>query len=167
MAVRKFLASDIEAVRAVVPERDVSIHNERIAFEARGGGRYLLGLDDARPAGFVLLRSSEGNQSEWRQRFGCAEVEDLYVASSARGRGLGRELMVAAEDAAREQGVALIGLATFSEAVAQPARRLYESLGYVDLANGPWIESWAKTDDDGVRKIDHEMLESYFVKSLR
>ena len=47
-----------------------------------------------------------------------------------------------------------------------PARRPYHGLGYLDVALGPWIESWAWIDRDGHRMADFEVSESYFLKSL-
>lgn len=62
-----------------------------------------------------------------------AEVEayvfDVEVVPEARGRGLGRAAMLAAEDAARDLGGTVMRLNVFGHNV--PAVRLYGSLGYV------------------------------------
>jgi GNAT superfamily N-acetyltransferase len=59
---------------------------------------------------------------------GVAWISTLFVARDARGRGIGRALMVAAHDAAHARGCRSIGLRT--RAVFRDAIRLYESLGY-------------------------------------
>jgi len=53
---------------------------------------------------------------------------DLYVASAARGQGVGRALMRAAEDYARAAGAVRLELSTARD--NKPAQRLYESLGW-------------------------------------
>ena len=60
---------------------------------------------------------------------GIAEIKRMYVAPQARGRGLGRTLLVALEQAAAELGcdrARLDTAATLTEAVG-----LYGSAGYV------------------------------------
>jgi ribosomal protein S18 acetylase RimI-like enzyme len=55
-------------------------------------------------------------------------LNDLFVAPAARGRGVGRLLMNAAADAARQAGAARL---TLSTAITNaPAQALYESLGW-------------------------------------
>ena len=53
---------------------------------------------------------------------------DLFVRPAARGRGLGRDLMLAAQDEGRSQRVARMDLQTARTNAA--ARALYESLGW-------------------------------------
>ncbi|MFC3286152.1 GNAT family N-acetyltransferase [Litchfieldella rifensis] len=55
-------------------------------------------------------------------------LNDLFVASHARQRGIGRALMTAARDLALDNGVRQLKLATQIENHA--AQRLYESLGW-------------------------------------
>lgn len=57
-----------------------------------------------------------------------ADVFDVAVDEAHRGRGLGRELMLAAHRSLAEQGVCTVGLNVFAHNVV--ARRLYDSLGY-------------------------------------
>jgi ribosomal protein S18 acetylase RimI-like enzyme len=57
-----------------------------------------------------------------------ANLEDLFVSAEARGSGLGRELVEAALERARERGCARILLDTNESNEA--ALRLYESVGF-------------------------------------
>ena len=57
-----------------------------------------------------------------------AYVEELYVVPDRRGQGVGRALMEAAIDLARERGAGDMHVCTSEDDVA--ARRLYESLGF-------------------------------------
>jgi ribosomal protein S18 acetylase RimI-like enzyme len=89
---------------------------------------YLLGGDP--PAGVVQLRFRYGL---WYDAPDCW-LEDLYVSDAARGAGLGRALVEAAFERARERGCARIDLDV--DELNRPAVALYESLGFTSGA-GP------------------------------
>lgn len=64
---------------------------------------------------------------------GTCELKRMYVVPEARGQGLGRVLLSALEDRARELGYSVARLDTGPR---QPeARRLYESAGYQAIDN--------------------------------
>jgi ribosomal protein S18 acetylase RimI-like enzyme len=88
-------------------------------------------LTGAGPEGIAVLRF---RPSLWSPALECYLAE-LYVAPAQRGRGLGRALMVAVLDAARERGADRVELGT-SEA-DRAARALYESLGFVNRERPP------------------------------
>jgi ribosomal protein S18 acetylase RimI-like enzyme len=86
---------------------------------------YLLGApDDGPPAGIAQLRY---RWTVWWEAEDCW-IEDVFVAESARGSGLGRALVQGALDRAAERGCRRADLDTDHDNV--PARRLYESLGF-------------------------------------
>ncbi|HEX6541395.1 MAG TPA: GNAT family N-acetyltransferase [Ktedonobacterales bacterium] len=58
-----------------------------------------------------------------------AEVMKVCVLRSARGQGIGRQLMLAIEDAARAAGRTLLVLDTWQGSVAD---QLYRKLGYIE-----------------------------------
>lgn len=64
-----------------------------------------------------------------------AYLEELYVAPGQRGRGIGRALLEAAMDAAREAGAARIDLATSEDDTA--ALALYQSAGFTNREGRP------------------------------
>lgn len=57
-----------------------------------------------------------------------AYLEELYVAPQLRGQGIGRSLLNASMDLARERGASSMDLGTSDDDVA--ARALYESAGF-------------------------------------
>lgn len=61
-------------------------------------------------------------------------LAELYVAPARRGHGLGRELMEAAIELARNRGADYMDLATSEDDVA--ARALYESSGFRNREGG-------------------------------
>jgi GNAT superfamily N-acetyltransferase len=62
-------------------------------------------------------------------------LEELWVRPAARGAGLGRALLEAAMEHARERGATRIELNTTTADVA--ARALYESAGFTNGEGGP------------------------------
>ncbi|MGY4478670.1 bifunctional helix-turn-helix transcriptional regulator/GNAT family N-acetyltransferase [Bradyrhizobium sp. USDA 3364] len=88
----------------------------------RPRGSFVVAVSDGLPLGCVGLKGTSG---------GFAEIKRLWVAPSARGLGLGRRLMDAAESAARELGIALLRLDTNS-ALAE-AGQLYRRSGWTEI----------------------------------
>lgn len=87
---------------------------------------------------------------EFRQRLGHprpqAWVNDLVVAASARGHGIGRALLAEAESLALARGCFRMSLET--AAWREDTHRFYERRGWTD--NGKWYvklldESWGAT----------------------
>ena len=64
-----------------------------------------------------------------------AYLEELYVVPERRGQGLGRALLEAAMEYARERGAARIDLNTSVDDVA--ARMLYEAVGFTNREGRP------------------------------
>jgi ribosomal protein S18 acetylase RimI-like enzyme len=87
-------------------------------------GEIVVLLGGIGPDGLAVLRF---RASIWSQALECYLAE-LYVAPDRRGQGLGRALMEAAIELAREQGADYMDLGTGEDDVA--ARALYESLGF-------------------------------------
>lgn len=64
-----------------------------------------------------------------------AHLQELYVVPALRGRGIGRTLLEAAIEAAREAGATEIDLNTGATDTA--ARALYESMGFTNREGSP------------------------------
>ncbi len=72
-----------------------------------------------------------------------AEVKSMYVAPAARGRGLGRRLLMRLEAIAAERGCRAVRLDTASHMTAAIA--LYRDLGYREIPaynEGPNADLW-------------------------
>jgi ribosomal protein S18 acetylase RimI-like enzyme len=83
------------------------------------------------PTGLAVLRFRD---SIWTCGLECYLAE-LYVTPDERGHGIGRALMVAALDLARERGADYMDLNTAE--TDRAARRLYESLGFSNREGKP------------------------------
>ena len=88
-------------------------------------------LAGAGPDGLAVLRF---RPAIWSEALECYLAE-LYVVPAMRGRGLGRALMKAAIEFARERGADYMDLGTAETDVA--ARALYESLGFSNREGKP------------------------------
>ena len=84
----------------------------------------------------VLLAASENGQivgsaqlalAPWRNARHRASIEKLFVSAATRGRGIGKALINAAQDAARLRGRSLLLINARRD---EPAEQLYKRLGY-------------------------------------
>jgi ribosomal protein S18 acetylase RimI-like enzyme len=96
-----------------------------------GGGDTAVLLAGDGPDGLALLRF---RPALWSEALECYLAE-LYVVPARRGRGLGRALMDAAMDLARETGADYMDLNTAETDTV--ARALYESLGFSSREGKP------------------------------
>jgi GNAT superfamily N-acetyltransferase len=117
-------------VEWVLAHPQVSIFHEGWG---RQGDVALIAEVDDRPVGLVWYRYF--TEEAHGEGFVDEETPELAIAvvDSYRGRGIGRSLMNAAHERARSDGIARISLSVDAE---NPARALYESLGYFDYELG-------------------------------
>ena len=142
--------SDVAAVRRASPEDAAAVarllHDFQLEFDEPSPGvevlaeRYENQLRDgdvtvllvgAGPDGFAQLRFRPWVYSDGLHSY----LEELYVVPSLRGKGLGRALMDAAMDVARDEGATQMELGTSETDTA--ARALYESAGFTNREGSP------------------------------
>jgi ribosomal protein S18 acetylase RimI-like enzyme len=92
--------------------------------ELHAAGEAIVLLAGDGPDGVLVLRLRPALWSDGLDAY----VEELYVAPAARRRGLGRALLEAAMDVARDRGAVHIDLFTGED--DRPARALYQRLGF-------------------------------------
>ena len=93
-------------------------------------GGFLVGYLDGRPVAMGGWRFGPYASPAGADR--AAEIKRMFVATEARGRGLGRAVLSALEDDARAAGADWMVLETGEPQVAAVA--LYRRSGYVDIA---------------------------------
>jgi RimJ/RimL family protein N-acetyltransferase len=86
------------------------------------GGQHLLTIEDSRGESIGRLFFAERSTGIW--------LYEIEIEESVRGRGLGREAMLAFEQRARELGAEKVTLNVFGG--NEVARSLYRSLGYAE-----------------------------------
>ena len=102
---------------------DVSLSRDPEAADmVRPRGAFLLAMLDGLPVGCVGLKGGGG---------AVAEIKRLWVAPAARGLGLARRLMAAAEDVARDLSITILRLDTNS--ALPEAARLYRGTGWTEI----------------------------------
>lgn len=112
------------------PVPEVEVLAERVAqFIERGDAIFL--LVGGGPDGVAELRFRPSIMTGSIDAY----LEELYVAPAKRGHGLGRALLEAAMQAAREEGATRIELGTSEDDTA--ARGLYESAGFTNRERPP------------------------------
>lgn len=114
---------------ADVPTVDQHLPLSRLDQQAREGSTYLIAWDEGRPVGHAHVA--------WqRTHIGVPEIQDVFVLPEHRRRGIATRLTRAAEDEARRRGWDRISLSVSAEG-NESARRLYDSLGYLDAGVAP------------------------------
>ena len=128
------------------------------AYEAELASRFDAGFDPAQsisatdeemtpPAGLFLVATIDGEPA------GCgalkfhgdapAEIKRMWVAPSARGLGLGRQILAQLEERAKENGARVLRLET--NRALREAIGMYRSAGYREVAafsDEPYAHHW-------------------------
>ena len=137
-AVRRASPGDAAAVARLLhdfqlefdePSPGVEVLAERYEKQLRDGDVTVL-LVGGGPDGFAQLRFRP-----WVYDGLHSYLEELYVVPSLRGKGLGRALLDAAMDVARDEGATQMELGTSETDTA--ARALYESAGFTNREGSP------------------------------
>jgi ribosomal protein S18 acetylase RimI-like enzyme len=160
IVVRMLAGTDLEPLDRTYPEpgRPTSRHRERWDLQEAGEGVYLAAWSEEDPIGWVFVRWPGSREASVpAKRSGAAEVVDLYVDPRFRGRGHGSSLLAAAERAARDSGLGLVGLAvTVSNPNNDIARAMYERRGYRESGFGEYEDGYAYWTASGEERWDGE-----------
>ncbi len=125
-AARRFYVTDLERhaglTRAEADEKASRDHRELFPDGKPADGLHLFTIEDEQGEAIGRLLFAERPAGVW--------LYEIELDEHVRGRGLGREAMVAFEERARELGARKITLNVFGG--NEVARSLYRSLGYVE-----------------------------------
>jgi ribosomal protein S18 acetylase RimI-like enzyme len=99
--------------------------------ELLGSGELTVILVGDGPEGFAQLRFRPSVYAKTLDAY----LEELYVVPSMRGQGLGRALLEAAMETARDEGATRMDLGTSEADIA--ALGLYESAGFTNREGSP------------------------------
>jgi ribosomal protein S18 acetylase RimI-like enzyme len=110
---------------SIFPSLLARVDEEPFFTDDRGPDSHLVAELDGVVVGYARLRPA----TPLPESSHVVQVNGLAVAPAARGRGVARALLAAAEDQARSQGAAKVTLRVLGTNAA--ARRVYERAGYV------------------------------------
>ena len=140
--IRQATVADVPAIVALLADDEIGATREKpddrapydesfAAIAADPNQLLVVGEHNRRVVATMQLTFIPGlsRRGTWR-----AQIEGVRVASSARGHGLGEELIRWAVDRARGRGCALVQLT--SDARRQDAHRFYERLGFTASHTG-------------------------------
>ena len=111
----------IERYFRIEPPDEAVLSNPQSAILDRGGRIFFAILNETPIGCCALIHLHEGE----------FEVAKMAVSPSAQGQGIGRALLTAVIEAARQSGVRRLSLET--NRVLTPAIRLYESCGFTHI----------------------------------
>lgn len=120
-AVRLIAALNAE-LKAAFPEPGATHFSLSGAQVEAGGGAFVIAYLDDEAVGCGAVRRIDPT---------TAELKRMYVAPAVRGRGIGRALVEALEQQARQLGASRVVLETGTRLA--PALRLYEAMGYTAI----------------------------------
>ncbi len=130
----------LEALERAIPARGA--HPVRLQEQKDGKSSYLIAYQNGTPVGHLNLKWN-GDESETIKEHvqNCPEINGLSVwPPEMQSQGIGRKLVIKAEEMAKERGFKQIGLGV---GLDNPrAKALYERLGYVDWGHGTYVDSW-------------------------
>ncbi|MGX1371437.1 GNAT superfamily N-acetyltransferase [Streptomyces canus] len=124
-----------------------SFHARRFARQEAGECTYLVAWLDGRPVGHAELRWVGCAAPE--VTLDCPEIGGLAVWPEAlRWRGIGSELIRAAEELVRERGLATVGIGAGKD--NPRATELYARLGYRPVTD--YLDRYSYEDHDGTTR---------------
>jgi len=138
-----YAALDWDPARDLPPFEFVMAHPEAARYHrdwGRPGDLGVIAEDDGTVAGVAYCRLFTDHDHGHGYVDGATPEVAVAVEAGRRGEGVGTRLLTALADLARRDGIDRLSL---SVDAANPARRLYERLGYRQLAE----------DGDGVRML--------------
>ena len=142
-AVAELVRRNLEAVHLDIP--GTAYYDEGLdhlsAYYSRPGRAYFVLTEDGEVIGGIGLAEFDGD---------CCEMQKLYLADSAKGRGLGYVLIGHLENEARKMGYRKIYLETHTRLEA--ALHLYEKTGYRQIP---------KPDS-----VIHSTMDRFYLKTL-
>ncbi len=164
MSIRPIAERELELVERQLPSGSPEKHRLRLALQRAGQVVYLVAWQGDTPVGHALLiwRGSPHEPIASRLR-DCPDIEDLWVSPDHRSRGIGSQLLSAAEGLVRQRGYPRVGLGV---AVGNTrARALYERRGYRESGLGPFQHGVSPADSRGPGRLQTE-TDVYLVKEL-
>jgi GNAT superfamily N-acetyltransferase len=163
--IRRLDRGEIALLQRQMP-RIPGLHRQRFEGQCRGEGEYLIAWEGDRPVGHLFVEWDGTRREAVRSAMpDCPpNLSDIAVHPERQSRGIGSQLMEAAEWLAARRGHERVGLSVALDNVR--ARALYERRGYADAGLGPHQAGYPYLDRAGQERWQEERV-IYLVKDLR
>jgi GNAT superfamily N-acetyltransferase len=144
VVVRDATFRDVDPLTNLRPPR--GLHADRVRDHSASDVKYVVAEVDGRPAGFGVIHFQ--GDPMWERPDQVPLVMDLYVAPDLRRKGIGKRVLRALEQSARERGFSCVYLQV--EAEKNPAVvEMYRKLGYQPLQSKGYPNPYHTVDDAG------------------
>ena len=150
--IRDATPRDVEALTHLRPPR--GIHADRVR-STDAEGRYVVAEVAGKPVGFGVIRFR--GDPLWERPEQVPLVMDLYVAPDLRRRGIGRRVLRALENSARDRGFSCVYLQVQPQKNPQVVD-LYKKLGYQPLQSTPYPDPYHTVDEQGNVREGTELI---------
>ncbi|MGI8553145.1 MAG: GNAT family N-acetyltransferase [Dehalococcoidia bacterium] len=168
VSVRPITAPDLHTVERSLPSVRPDVHSGRFVVQQAGEAVYLIAWCGDLPVGHVLLRRTGSTDLELRARLPALAphpyLEGMAVRPDYQSRGIGTQILIAADHEVTGWGFTQIGLAVGIE--NRRARALYERTGYREAGLGEFPITWSYVTPDGREGTEGESC-VYLVKPLQ
>lgn len=154
MHIERLHTGDLDRVKILIERLDFTNDINYLEQCLRDPSRVVLvaRMIDGTDCGIAIL--NRGPSYPMFRRLNIPEIQDVNVAHSARGQGVGAALIAAAEAAAREKGASQVGIGVGLHAGFGAAQRLYVRLGYVPDGAGIADDEGRSAHPGDIRPID-------------
>jgi ribosomal protein S18 acetylase RimI-like enzyme len=157
VSIRECATHDVGLLERYMPTGGTEAHAEFLREQQAGRCTYLIAWLTGVPVASCVVRWNGCYAPKVRQAFpACIEINNLNVREDVRGRGIGTQLIVAAETRVRSRGMT-VGIGVGDDNVR--ARSLYARLGYADTGVRYETTYCYRDDPDVVQRItDHNVF---------
>lgn len=155
---------DLEVLNARLRSPILNFHEEKINLQEKGEVVWLIAWIGKEPVGQVLIRWQGATDEPVRQheeRY--PYLQNLAVKINYQRKGIGTQIVFAAEKIVKNKGYKKVGMAVGVE--NEIAQKLYNKLGYKSWDNGTYSMSWHIVDPSG-KKIEESETCTYLIKEL-
>ncbi|HEX2240068.1 MAG TPA: GNAT family N-acetyltransferase [Actinomycetota bacterium] len=165
LQIRPAEMADLAALDLWIPTGPMNFHRQMLDEQASGASTYLTVWVGNRPVAHANLQWDGSHEQSVRDHVAnCPELNGVAVwPPELRSQGIGKQLVLAAEEMARAKGFRCLGFGVGT--TNQRARKFYEGLGYEEWPYGPYADRWIARDEEGDEVVKQERC-TYFTKKL-
>jgi ribosomal protein S18 acetylase RimI-like enzyme len=162
--IREAHTGDVPILNRLFP-RHPDTHNQRLLKQAKRDASYLIASVHDKPVGHVLLLWNGVQEAAVQEAVpNCPAIEDLYVDSAYRSRGIGTKMLDECIKRIKEKGLHQLGASCGVENIK--AKQFYHDNGFIDSGTPEYYVEWPYIDKDtGEQKMEGEMCR-FLVKHL-